>query len=158
MPVPLRFEWRVGRGANGLPTLLSVSEIPLGYRAIGVNAIGDIVGTAATSPARPFLLASTDLSIQLLPLISKATWGDASAINELGEIVGTQGYLVRGQSVARAVLWRTPSSVVDLNSLASLGKSESLSIAWDLNDAGDIIAGIENSSTSVIRGCILVKQ
>jgi hypothetical protein len=77
--------------------------------------------------------------MQPLAGIRKATHGYAGDINDLGVIVGSQGYLSRGLPVLKAVLWSAPDSVVELDKQVRLGPSDTLEEAFRINNAGHIL-------------------
>ena len=115
-----------------------------------VNNYGDAVGMASFGggPARPYLRRAGQ-SIASLPLLSTGVSGIAQSINDAGRIVGTQWVSKKGSVTvsSRAVLWTNSTTVVDLNSQVSLGKSEVLDYAFDINTRGDILARLNIGNT-----------
>lgn len=149
--------WTLGIDASGNPVCLSAVELPLASDVQGGNDYGDVVGATAASSVKPFLKYAESNPDQLtsLPLISKATSGTAFDVNNSLQTVGENYYVSRGSTLNRAVVWKTPQTVSDLNSQTSLGKSESLTRAYEINDRGDILAVLAKSG-SVIGPCLLI--
>lgn len=151
-------QWAVQEDEFGQLTLLSGPTI-IASNFSGANSLNDastVVGSTVFSTggsAWPFYKLS-DGAVIALAGISKATHGSANGINNSGKIVGYQGYISRAQgAVQRAVLWNSPTSVVDLNTKVSLGSSESLRFATHVNDRGDILA-VNNSGVP----CLLIAK
>lgn len=96
--------------------------------------------------------------MQPLPGMRKATWGYAEGVNDHGAMVGIMGYLFKGNSVEKAVLWPDAATVVDLNQKVDLGRSEVLESAFRINNSGDILASGYFPSISEMGdvGCLLV--
>ena len=124
--------------------------------AYGVNKFGDAVGVVdwtGGSGAAPFL-RQTGASLAPLPMLPKASTGLATSINDAGRIVGFQTIFQKGQgALNRAVLWTSSTAVVDLNSQVSLGSSEKLDYAFDINTRGDILARINGNTP-----CLLIAK
>ena len=124
--------------------------------ARGVNNFGDAVGMvawAADSAAAPFLRRAGQFMVPL-PMLPKAVSGLATSINDAGRIVGFQSIFQKGQGMqSRAVLWTNSTTVVDLNSQVSLGSSETLDYAIDINRRGDILARINGNTP-----CLLIAK
>ena len=137
-------QWSVGVDNAGVPYVVSGPIILSSAYAYGsgINHAKDVVGAAVfaeNSSQWPYLKRNGQ-SVTKLPGISKATYGLAFSINNAGQIVGYQGYISRGYITNRAVLWTSPTAVVDLNSMVKLGAGESLTRSWRINNRGDILA------------------
>ncbi len=111
-------------------------HIPQPHCPTSVQGVESLKGNSSLQP----YLKRDGQSITRLPSISKATYGFAHSINTDGQIVGYQGYLNRGSIINRAVLWTSPTAVVDLNSTVKLGVGESLTRSYRNNNRGDILA------------------
>jgi uncharacterized membrane protein len=137
-------QWSVGVDNAGVPYVISGPTILSSAYAYGsgINSAKDVVGAAvfAGNVSQWPYLKRNGQSVTKLPGISKATYGLAFSINNGGQIVGYQGYLNRGYITNRAVLWTSPTAVVDLNSTVKLGVGESLERSWRINNRGDILA------------------
>ena len=137
-------QWSVAVDNSGMPFLVSGPTVLSSANAygLGINDAKDVVGSAVfagSSSQWPYLKREGQ-PVTKLPGISKATYGLAFSINTGGQIVGYQGYLNRGSIVNRAVLWTSPTAVVDLNSLVKLAARESLTRAHRINSRGDVLA------------------
>ena len=126
------------------------TELAAGYgypEALGINASLSVVGRAAFTeggPGWPYLKLANSSSLVPLAAIPKATYGMATGINDAGKIVGNQSYLSHGE-VRRAVLWTSPTTVVDLTTQVTLGRSETLNWASLINNRGDILGSINGN-------------
>ncbi|MBL8820642.1 MAG: hypothetical protein JNL58_31760 [Planctomyces sp.] len=149
--------WSVGADASGNPVCLNAVELALASDVHGVNDFGDVAGATATTPAKPFLkYAENDPGqLTLLSLISKATSGTAFDVNNQLQVAGENSYVSRGTFISRAVLWTNPQTAVDLNLFVTLGKSESLTRAYEINDRGDILVNLAKNGSSV-GPCLLI--
>jgi len=152
-------QWSVIVDEGGTLSLLTgPTELAAGYgypEALGINASLSVVGRAAFTAGGPgwaYLKPADSSSLVPLAGIPKATWGVARAINDAGKIVGYQSYLSHGP-VSRAVLWTSPTTVVDLNYQVTLGRSETLTMASLINRRGDILASINSNI-----GCLLIAK
>lgn len=154
---PLPVAWSVVLTENGLLTF----EAPIvegdydSGDANGVNVDGTSVGRAGLPTAYPFIKTAGQ-SMQLLPLLSKAVSGYATAINAAGGVVGTQPVQPRHNSTLQftAVLWPSATNVVDLNTQVPLASGERLQNAFDINSGGDILAELNLGGTP----CLLIKK
>jgi hypothetical protein len=154
----LPVSWAVTVGDGGLAVIgpATFDGDYAGASPWTVNNSGDAVGVAAFAegaPGRPFLRRA-DQAVAPLPLLSNAFSGSATGINDAGVAVG--GLFVtsrRGAVERRAVLWSSTTTVVDLNSLVSLGKSETLVWSLRVNNSRDILA-IINGHTP----CLLIAK
>lgn len=155
---PMPLSWNVAVGESRLvvtgPALFAGNYFLAEAR--GVNKFGDAVGMVAWaegSGAAPFVRPIGDSMIPL-PMLPKASTGHATSINDAGQIVGFQIIFQKGQgALQRAVLWTSSSAVVDLNSQVSLGSSEKLEYAFDINSRGDILARINGNTP-----CLLIAK
>ena len=158
--------WEVTAGPNGPILLFGPADLgtlnggPVAA-AMGVNFTGDVVGMSAegNDPFWP-ILKPAGKEMQALPGTLKATWGYAQGINDNGNMVGITGYLFKGTSVEKAVLWPDTSSVIDLNTKVALGRGEQLESANVINNSGDILASgffpIISETDSV--ACLLIAK
>jgi hypothetical protein len=151
----LPVSWAVMVGEDGLAVAGPAQFNGAYFLAVpwSINSLGDAVGRAAFgegAAGMPFLRRGGQ-GVAALPILPNAFSGSAVGINDAGAIVGGQGVTLKQGVGSRAVLWPSATAVVDLNSLVSLGKSESLTWALRINSAGDILA-IINGGTS----CLLV--
>jgi len=154
---PLPVAWSLALTSDGLEVFGPTSvegNYDLGD-ANGVNTAGTIVGNASVPAWRPFIKAAGQ-SMQLLPMLSKAVSGHATAVNVAGSSVGLQNVQPRPNSTIerRAVLWPNANSVVDLNTQVSLASGERLENAFDINSRGDIVARSNQGS----RACLLIRK
>ena len=155
---PLPLSWTVTIAESGLvvigPDLFAGNYFlaePHGVNRFG-NAVG-MVAWAEGSGAAPFLRL-TGNSMTPLSMLPKATTGSATSINDAGKVVGYQTIFQKGQgALQRAVLWTSSTAVVDLNSQVSLGSSEKLDYAFDINSRGDILARINGNTP-----CLLIAK
>src|SRR5262245_6390315 len=100
----------------------------------------------------PFLRRAGQV-VAPLPLLSNGVSGDAVGNNDARVVVGGQFVSSRQGLERRAVLWPSATTVVDLNSLVSLGKSETLAWSLRINSRGDILA-ISNGGLP----CLLLRR
>lgn len=139
-PLDLAIRWEVTVNDSG-PVVVS-GPTDLGSLrgaetvAYGINSAGDIVGKSGNWP---FLKPDGQL-MQTLVGIRKATYGSASDINHLGQMVGQQGYVAQGRLISKAVLWTSADSAIELDKLVELGRNETLEGASRINGDG-LIAG-----------------
>jgi len=153
--------WEVAVDAGGLfllsgPTDLGSLDGGLSA-AYGVNSHGDIVGESGHWP----FVKPADQSMQPLAGLRKATDGLASGINDVGHMVGRQGYLFKGEAIFKAVLWPGAGSVIDLSKNVALGRDEELESAHAINNAGDILASgyfPDITSDTLNVGCLLIPK
>jgi hypothetical protein len=150
-------QWSVILDGAGKPQLLDGPNVLSSdyAQALGINTSLSVVGQAVFTEGGagwPYLKPA-DLPLVPLAGIPKATFGAAKAINDAGQIVGYQWYQSRGASVFRAVLWTSPFNVIDLNSKVALGRSESLTLASDVNSQGDVLATINGNTP-----CLLIAK
>jgi uncharacterized membrane protein len=149
--------WEVTVNAQGEPALQAGPTVLSDAYAVanGINTAGEVVGEAvfgAGSSNWPFL-KSVGGPVTALAGLAKSTYGTANDINENGRIVGRLSYLNRGSTVHRAVLWTTPTTAIDLNSVVSLGRNEKLVSAERINSRGDILASINGTTP-----CLLIAK
>ena len=133
-------QWEVAADPDGLLLLSGPADLgsldggcSAAYR---VNSDGDVVGESGNWP----FVKPVGQPMQPLPGIRKATSGLAGGINDLGQMVGRQGYLFKGEAIFKAVLWPDAASVIDLNKKVVLGRGEELESAHAINNAGHILA------------------
>jgi len=133
-------QWEVVIDPDGLLLLSGPSDLGSldggPSAAYGVNSGGEVVGESSNWP----FVKPASQPMQPLPGIQKATNGLAGGINDLGQMVGRQGYLFKGEAVFKAVLWPDAASVIDLNKKVVLGRGEELESAHAINNAGHILA------------------
>jgi hypothetical protein len=152
-------QWSVEVDGSGeLSLLTGPTVLSSDYAAaLGVDNSGDVVGDAVSGDdpsAWPFLKIAGQ-PVQPLPGLSKAASGSAVDINDSGLIVGWQVSFLQGQgAVERAVLWTSPTKVIDLNRLVSLGAGDSLEFAHRINSRGDILAAAHDLNTP----CLLIAK
>ncbi len=154
----LPVSWMVAVAGEGF-TVIGPAEFDGAYVLADpwrINNLGDAVGIAAFmegGAGMPFLRRAGQ-SVLPLPILPNAVSGSATAINDGGRIVGGQFVELKGQGlVRRAVLWTSPTTVVDLNSLVSLGRSESLPWCLRINSSGVILATINGHTP-----CLLIPK
>lgn len=145
----LGFVWRWGH-MRALPTLGGNNGF-----ATAANDLGLIVGWAENTvhdstcdptstqvlQFKPVVWGPDDSDIQALPLISSDTSGAATAINDLGQIVGISGICdqaVGRYSAIHAVLWQN-NKVTDLGNLGVLAWNTPMAI----NERG-VVVGFAN--------------
>ncbi|GLQ44964.1 hypothetical protein GCM10007862_00150 [Dyella lipolytica] len=145
----LGFVWRWGH-MHALPTLGGNNGF-----ATAANDLGLIVGWAENTvhdstcdptstqvlQFKPVVWGPDDNDIQALPLISGDTSGAATAINDLGQIVGISGICdqaVGRYSAIHAVLWQN-NKVTDLGNLGVLAWNTPMAI----NQRG-VVVGFAN--------------
>jgi len=156
----LPVSWSISVGGDGLIVTEPVMFIGAYTAAVpwSINNAGDAVGRAGFAPGgagMPFLRRAGQAVLRL-PLLSNAYSGSAAGINDAGRIVGGQGVTLPRSTLGgatRAVLWTSPTTVVDLNSLVSLEKSESLTWSLRINNRGDILAFINGNTP-----CLLIAR
>ncbi len=111
-----------------------------------------MVGRAAFTEGGPgwsYLKLADASSLVPLAGVPKATYGMATGINDAGKIVGNQSYLSHGE-VRRAVLWTSPTTVVDLTTQVTLGRYETLTWVSLINNRGDILGSINGNLPCVL--------
>ena len=105
-------------------------------RAHAINGTGEVVGYGAftTNIQRPIRWddAGTPLSLQVLDPTIGGYNSDAVAINSTGQAVGW----VTNNFVARAALWETDGTIIDLNSLIADHDHWQLGQAYCITDNG----------------------
>jgi uncharacterized membrane protein len=139
-------QWEVAVDADGLFLLcgpIDLGSLGASYSvAYGVNSHGDVAGASAEEGGSEWAFVKlAGRPMQPLPGIRRATNALACGINDLGQIVGRQGYLFQGRPIFRAVLWPDAGSVIDLNKKVALGGGAELEFAGVINNAGHILAG-----------------
>jgi hypothetical protein len=153
----LPVSWAVMVGEDGL-AVIGPTQFAGNYvlaEPWSVNNSGDAVGRAAFAEGGaglPFVRRAGQ-AVAALRILPNAFSGSAVGINDAGVIVGGQGVTLRQGVGTRAVLWSNATTVVDLNSLVSLGKSESLTWSLRINSAGDILAIINGGFP-----CLLIRR
>jgi probable HAF family extracellular repeat protein len=125
--VPSAVIWR-----KGVLTVALADAMPN-----GLNDLGQIVGF---SNGAPFIWEAS--TVTLLPLIGSGAEGAAEAINDWGQIVGSQ---TTSTGTTEAVLWQgSGASVVNLNTLVSksdpLRPYVTLASGTLINNLGQIVA------------------
>jgi hypothetical protein len=155
-------QWEVAIDADGLFLLSGPTDLGSldggPSAASGVNSDGDIVGESSNWA----FVKPAGQPMQPLAGIKRATNGLASGINDLGQMVGRQGYLFKGKAIFKAVLWPDAGSVIDLNKKVALGGGEELEAAGLINNAGDILAsgffpGVAESDYDYVA-CLLIPK
>jgi uncharacterized membrane protein len=108
-----------------------------GVEPSGLNDLGQVVGFAAGSP---FIWEGSTVTI--LPLIGKGAEGSAQAINDWGQIVGSE---TTAAGITEAVIWQASgASVTNLNTLVAkndpLKPYVTLAGGSFINNLGQIVA------------------
>jgi probable HAF family extracellular repeat protein len=120
---------------------------------LDLNDCGVIAGTAqlySDGNFHPFVICATDG-----PTYLKSLGGHSSAangINNCGTVVGSSQYK---QGDSKAVLWKSPTEIVDLNTLIDPSLGITLHEAFDVNDNGWIIAAGSKPGFRRGRGFVL---
>jgi hypothetical protein len=153
----LPVSWAVMVGEDGLAVIGPTQFVGNYFLAEPwtINSFGDTCGRAAFgngAAGMPFVRRAGQ-PVAALPILPNAFSGSAVGINDAGLIVGGQGVTLKQGVGTRAVLWPSATTVVDLNSLVSLGKSESLTWSLRINSAGDILAIINGGFP-----CLLIRK
>ena len=148
------------RWQSGQPTDLGALPGAGVMRAFAINDAGQVAGRAADAPeqARPDTCPAArrctpvlyrDGTWVALPTPPDAPNGAAFALNNAGQVVGAAQ---TAQGAVRALLWNG-GAATDLNALLPAESGWVLTVAWGINDAGQIVgAGTHNGQQ---RGFLL---
>lgn len=111
--------------------------------ANGINNNGLVVGLSKSATTSDVLAVTFDgTNVTPLPLLSGDTNGQAWAVNDAGQIVGSSGIITNSNLTTRAVQWQG-SSVTLLNPLTGHTQGEARAI----NATGQIAGSSSSSST-----------
>lgn len=152
---PLPVTWMV-MVVGDSPEVLGPVQFDGSYvqaNAYGINNFGDAVGGAALGAGMPGMAFQRRAGQPVLPLpiLPNAYSGIATDINDAGLMVGGQGITIKNHgATTHGVYWRNSSTVADLNSLVSLGRTESFTWALRINGRGDILAIINGKTPCVM--------
>ena len=136
-------------------------EAETGMRAIGefrpwdINNAGQVVG-ARGGFCSPVLLWDPDTGLRELEVLPGALCGEARGINDAGQVVGYVEFPrlpdgEEGRADRRAVLWEPDGRVIDLS---GPDPHESLDLAEDINEAGQVVGGLGFSFWSRETGLV----
>ena len=120
------FRWTAGGGAQDLGFT--------GTGAIGINSAGQVVGmTGGPNNAPNSFIWNPGTGMQLMPGLGNAdNWGNATAINESGQVTGWAADGINGD--IRTYLWSQSGGIQNLGAVP--GGSDTMSVA--LNASGQI--------------------
>jgi len=136
-------------------TFLELPDQLMGGDAISINDDSTIVGSARTEGGNQYPARWIDGEVELLPTLIDGGEARPLKINNAGQIVGYATLTDEGPAAGlTAVLWEG-DSVIDLNSLMPESSDIKLTIAQDINDAGQIVAGGNAGGGGETRSFIL---
>lgn len=139
---------------SGYVTDLGVLAGDAWSQAIGVNNRGEVIGTSGTGDGvhmRGFVW-SASAGFRELEGLPGADQTQPWAINNRGQVVGYSSNPLHG---IQAVMWDRPGAAVVIPQVAAAGDEHTISEAFDLNDAGDVVGAMGEPGTNQWRPFIL---
>ena len=138
---------------GGVASRLAAVSGAVATDAFFIDAGGDVAGTASFADGTSHAALWHKGSATDLGSLSGFGWSRPTAMNDLGQVVGTVSTVADydgTEGSQHAVLWQG-GKIIDLNSLFPTSSSAGvLTYVSSINDAGEIIAGTADGSTVLI--------